>query len=54
MRTERVCLVRTPGKRNGFTRAYQEDFIAKSHCFRDTPPASSEMFQFFGFVNFHR
>jgi hypothetical protein len=53
MRTEWVCLVGTPGKRNGFTRAYQEDFIAESYRIRNTPPAFGEMFQLSGVVNFH-
>ena len=53
MRTKWICLVRALGKRNGFSRAYQEDFIAESHRFRNAPPAFGEMFQLSGVVNCH-
>jgi hypothetical protein len=53
MRAEWVCLVGAPGKRNGFTCAYQEDFIAESYRFRNTPLPFGEMFQLSDVVNFH-
>jgi hypothetical protein len=52
MRTEWICLVRPFGKRNGFTCAYQKDFIAESRRFDNAPPAFGEMFRFFGVLNF--
>jgi hypothetical protein len=53
MRTKRVCLVRALGKRDGFSRAYQEDFIAQSYRSRNTPPAFDEMLQLSRIRNFH-
>src|SRR5207244_7029858 len=44
MCTKWVCLVRALGKRHGFPRAYQKDFIAKSYGFRNAFPAFGEMF----------
>ena len=53
MREERVCLVGAFGKRNGFSRAYQEDFITEPYRFRNAPPAFDEMFRLSGIGNFH-
>jgi hypothetical protein len=53
MRREWVCLVGAFGKRDGFSRAYQEDFIAESYRFRNAPPAFRQMFQLSGIVDFH-
>ena len=53
MREERVCLVGALGKRNGFSRAYQEDFITEPYRFRNAPPAFDEMFRLSGIGNFH-